>query len=236
MNNRALPIVAALALVVCAGAVYFLTKSPPPRTAASTPAVRETPAPQPGAPVEVWSQREIVPAPAGEGEAPASQEPQPAPATAQWEVKIDQILRLDANETETAQLLLNVLPTLPPEGQADAAQHITNLISDEEYGRVLPLVRSPSLNSELLEVLVNDLMNREEKIMLPTLLDIAKTPSHPHHEAALSDLQVFLEEDFGTDWAKWDAAMKAYFAKQQPEAAAETSETALPAVPPPVQR
>jgi hypothetical protein len=155
---------------------------------------------------------------------------------AQWEVKIDQILRLDANETETAQLLLNVLPTLPPDGQADAAQHITNLISDEEYARVLPLVRSPNLNPEVLDVLVTDLMNRDEKILLPTLLDIARTPNHPHHEEALSDLQIFLDEDFGTDWPEWDAAMKTYIAKQQAEAAADEILTTPQAPPAPVQR
>ena len=50
------------------------------------------------------------------------------PPLADWEIKIDQVLRANANETETAQMLINLLPTLPVEGQTEAAQHIANLI------------------------------------------------------------------------------------------------------------
>ena len=68
---------------------------------------------------------------------------------------------------------------------------------------------------------------------LPILLDIAKIPNHPHHEEAATDLQIFLDEDYGQDWPKWDAAMKSYLKKQAAENAAAEKEDAAEAVMPP---
>ena len=41
-------------------------------------------------------------------------------------------------------------------------------------------------------------------------LDIAKVPNHPFREEALSDLQIYLGDDFGTDWGKWNAEIEKY--------------------------
>ena len=61
-----------------------------------------------------------------------------------------------------AQMLINLLPTFPPEAPvAEAAQHISNLILDKDYNRVLPLLKNPNLSEEVQDVLVTDLMNRE---------------------------------------------------------------------------
>ena len=81
------------------------------------------------------------------------------------------------------------------------------------------------MNEDVLDVLVTDLMNREDPVKLPTLLEIAKIPNHPHHEEAATDLQIFLDEDYGTDWTKWDAKLKEYLKKQAAENAASESPT-----------
>ena len=141
-------------------------------------------------------------------------------------MKIDEVLRSSADETQTAQILINMLPSLPAEGQEEAAQHISNLIPDKEYGRVLPLVKNASAPQEVLDVFVTDLMNRDDAVKLPVLLDIAKIPNHPAHEEALTDLQIFLDGDFGNDWGKWDGALKAYLKKQREEDAAAGAPTA----------
>ena len=67
---------------------------------------------------------------------------------------------------------------------------------------------------------MNDLMNRDDAVKLPALLDLAKMPNHPHHEEALNDLQIFLDQDNGENWAKWDTSVKAYLKKQAAEEAA----------------
>jgi len=121
---------------------------------------------------------------------------------------------MNAENSVTAQMLINMLPTLPAEGQAEAAQHISNLIEDKDYNRVLPLLRNASLPEEVQDVLVTDLMNRDETVKLPALLDVAKIPTHPYHEEALTDLQIFLDVDNGQDWGKWDSAVKQYLKKQ----------------------
>jgi hypothetical protein len=124
-----------------------------------------------------------------------------------------------------------MLPTLPAEGQAEAAQHISNLIQDKDYNRVMPLLRNTSLPEEVQDVLVTDLMNREDSVKLPALLEVAKLPNHPHHEEAQTDLQIFLDEDYGNNWAKWEAAMKEYLKKQAAEDAAIDAATAQPGTP-----
>ena len=95
---------------------------------------------------------------------------------------------------------------------------------------MIAIVKNPQMPEEVLDVFVTDLMNRDDAVKLPTLLEIAKIPNHPHHEEAQTDLQIFLDEDYGNDWGKWDAAMKAYLKKQAEEAAADAAPA--PGVPP----
>ncbi len=227
MNSRPLIILAVVVLAICGAAIWFLQSTPPP---AMLPELAMT---TPG-PIEATAKSPTAAPPSRvENPAPAVAPP-PAPAPkpaglAEWEVKIDSVLRAnpdnsDAANSATAQMLINLLPTLPAEGQTEAAQHISNLLADKDYNKVLQIVKNPSMPEDVLDVFVTDLMNREDVVKLPTLLEIAKIPNHPHREEAATDLQIFLDEDYGTDWAKWDAAMKAYLKKQ----AAENAEVAPP--------
>jgi hypothetical protein len=77
--------------------------------------------------------------------------------------------------------------------------------------------RNPSFNSEVIEVFATDLMNREHKVMLPAMLDAVKMPNHPFHDEAKTTLEVFLDEDYGTDVAKWEKAMKDFLKKEAAE-------------------
>jgi hypothetical protein len=218
MNYRPVIILALIVAAIVGAAMWFLQTQPPVTVPAVTkPEVTFSPQAQP-----IPEQPSAPASRVAAGPTPV-QRTQPPPvqpaAPAEWETKIDQAIRSGADEAQTAQILINMLPTLPPEGQAEAAQHITNLIEDKDYHRVSALLRNPSLPEEVHDVLVTDLMNREDPVKLPALLDVAKIPNHPHHEEALTDLQIFLDEDFGTDWAKWDAALKEYLRKQAAEEA-----------------
>lgn len=220
MNFRSFIILSAVVVAIVGGAIWFLQSQPTPpaplpAVAAPAPVTGNT-MPGPSAPI-ARTETAPAPKPAVATTTPKA-EPQPL---AEWEVKIDQVLRSNAGETETAQVLINMLPTLPAEGQAEAAQHISNLIQDKDYNRVMPLLRNTSLPEEVHDVFVTDLMNREDAVKLPALLEIAKIPNHPHHEEAQTDLQIFLDEDFGTNWAKWDSAVKEYLRKEAAENAAD---------------
>lgn len=229
MNSRQLVIFAIVILAVVGAALWFLQSSPAPTvpeivTATpvkveklATPPIQGATIPKPRtSPVAKVEPEAVVPIPAKPVE------------IAEWETKIDSVLRAnpdssDAANRATAQMLINLLPTLPAEGQAEAAQHITNLLDDKEYNRVLALVKNPQMPEEVLDVFVTDLMNRDDTVKLPTLLEIAKIPNHPHHEEAQTDLQIFLDEDYGNDWGKWEAAMKTYLKKQAEEMAADAA-------------
>jgi len=232
MNNRLLAILAAVVLAICVGAIWFL-QSEPKRSALATPAPA-TPTPAPALPAPSYRTTEARPLPLPADSSTtnvAKPKTDPPKPPAEWEKKIDQILRAEVDETATAQLLINILPTLPPDGQAEAAQHISNLLLDKDYARVAPIVKNPNMPEEVLDVFVTDLMNRDDAVKLPVLLDIAKIPNHPHREESLSDLQIFLDEDYGTDWAKWESAMKSYLAKQAAEEAADAANAAPPTPP-----
>jgi hypothetical protein len=228
MKPRIVAIFAVVVLAVVAGAIWFLQQQPP----GAAPLVSATPAPvdyKPG--ITDTGNVPSTPAPRetlGRNGAPNAPGAAPRELT-DWERKIDDVLNSKANETETAQMLINLVPTLPPDGQAEAAQHITNLILDKDYGRVMPMLRNPALAEAVQDVLVTDLMNREDPVKLPALLEVARIPNHPYHEEAMTDLQIFLDQDNGTNWTKWDSAVRDYLRKQAADEAAANAEPATPA-------
>jgi len=228
MNSRSLLILATAALLIAGAVIAYLNMQPAPgplpgplaATPAPAPVAQATPAPSASTPPQSVAQ--VAQPPVSATPSPVKPTVTPAPIP-EWDAKIDSVLKMNVGSPEMAQMLINMLPTLPPEGQAEAAQHISNLIdNNKDYARVMPLLKNPNLPEEVQDVLVTDLMNRDDAVKLPALLDIAKIPTHPYHDEALTDLQIFLDADNGQDWGKWDSAVKQYLKKQ----AAENADTA----------
>jgi type IV secretory pathway VirB10-like protein len=103
MNNRVILIFAVVVLAICVAAAWFLqlqpkTETPPQASVApSTAPVRESaPVVPPPRPVPAKTSPAV--------QAPPKKADEPARPLAEWEVKIDQALRADIGETETAQL------------------------------------------------------------------------------------------------------------------------------------
>jgi hypothetical protein len=223
-NNRPLIIVACVVLAIVGGSLWFLNSQQPlpaPVTPGAKPLVEVPVGPQIYTPPPLDSGSAARKPTLATEDRAATAKPKGTPRPLEeWEIRIDEVLRSNADESQTAQILINMLPTLPPDGQSEAAQHIANLILDEEYSKVLPLVKNPNLPEDVLDVFVTDLMNREDNVKLPALLDIAKIPNHPHHEEALTDLEIFLDEDYGNDWSRWQQALDKYLKEQAAEEAA----------------
>lgn len=225
MNTRSVAIFAVVVAILVGVALWFLNSDIAPHATPAVATATPVPKAQPVTPPKTTtktnpSQQTAPQTPPTVETAPV---PQPA-ATTEDDRKIDEILRLypgntDADHTNTAQALINLLPTLTKDGQVECAQHISNLISDEEFKRVLPIWRNPSFNPDVIEVFATDLMNREHKIMLPAMLDAVRMPNHPYNEEAKTTLQVFLDEDYGNDVAKWEKAMQDYLKKEAEEEA-----------------
>lgn len=124
-----------------------------------------------------------------------------------WEEKVDGIISPEGDEKEKAQKLIEMFPHLPPDGQEEVAHHLSNLVADEDYAPLSNFVTNSALPEAVLDVFVEDAFNRPNSIKLPLLLEIAQDPQHPRAAEAKDVLELFLEEDYGSDWTKWQAKM-----------------------------
>ncbi len=224
MNTRSVAIFAVVVAILVGVAIWFLNSDIAPHAVPAAAAPAPTPKPLAPASNPTTTTKTIQSPPVAPQDPPkvdTAPAPQPAAMT-EDDRKIDEILRLypgntDADHTNTAQALINLLPALTKDGQVECAQHISNLLSDEEFKRVMPIWRNPSFNPDVIEVFATDLMNREHKVMLPAMLDAVRMPNHPYNEEAKTTLQVFLDEDYGNDVGKWEKAMKEFLKKEAEE-------------------
>jgi hypothetical protein len=132
----------------------------------------------------------------------------PANAGTNWEDALEEILASESEDTNKVKQLYAMFPTLPPEGQEEVAQHLSNLVEDEDYAPLSRLLADPKLPEDVLDVLMADLLNRPNSAKLPMFLELAFTADHPKAEEAKDLLELYLDEDFGTDKAKWEEAMQ----------------------------
>ena len=125
-----------------------------------------------------------------------------------WEDKVDEILGPEGEDSEKVKKLLEMFPRLPEDGQVEVAQHLSNLVPDENYEPLGKYLKDPKLPEPVLDVLLADLLNRPNSVKLPLLIDVAREPQHAKATEAKDLLELFLEEDYGTDWTKWQAKME----------------------------
>jgi len=145
-------------------------------------------------------------------EASINKFPQPQPSTnsnliSDWEDKLEDILGSDADEPIKAQQLLALFPRLPEDGQVEVAQHLSNLVSDEAYAPLGKYLIDSKLPEPVLDVLMVDVLNRPNAVKLPLLLEVARDSQHPKASEAKDLLELYLEEDYGTDWNKWQSKL-----------------------------
>src|SRR5437660_53615 len=124
-----------------------------------------------------------------------------------WEEKIDTILTSDIPDNQKAKKMLEMFPQLSPEAQEEVAHHLSNLVPDEEYAPLGNYLTNSALPEPVLDVLLEDVFNRPNSVKLPLLLDMARNPQHPKAQESKDVLELFLEEDYGNDWSKWQAKM-----------------------------
>jgi hypothetical protein len=112
--------------------------------------------------------------------------------------------------------MLEMFPKLAPDAQEEVAHHLSNLTPDEDYAPVANLLTNSSLSESVLDVFMEDVVNRPNAVKLPLLLEVAQNPQHPGAQEAKDVLELFLEEDYGTDWTKWQAKMQDWL-KENPD-------------------
>jgi hypothetical protein len=130
-----------------------------------------------------------------------------AASTNDWEEKIDDIIGSDDPDTNKVAKLYALFPTLPPDGQEEAAQHLSNLVDDEDYAPLGEMLKNDKLPEGVLDELLADALNRPNNLKLPVLLTVASDENHAKHDEAKDLLELYLGEDYGTDWNSWGTHM-----------------------------
>ncbi len=132
---------------------------------------------------------------------------------ADWEDKLDEILGSEADDTNKVKQLFAVFPRLPEDGQSEVAQHLANLVADENYAPLGQLLRNAKLPESVLDVLMGDALNRPNSVKLPLLVDIARNPQHPKADEAKDLVELYLDEE---DPAKWPQKLQEWL-KENPD-------------------
>ena len=131
-------------------------------------------------------------------------------SSAPWEKTIDAIAdRTDLADAVKARFLITMLAGLPEEALTKAAEEAVVRLPDSDYRAVvMPTLVNPQTHGLAMSVLFADLMERPGSISMPILLAIAKDARHPYAPFARENLELLLDRDFGSDWTKWDAAIR----------------------------
>jgi hypothetical protein len=133
-----------------------------------------------------------------------------------WEDKVDEIIGPEGEDSEKVKRLLEMFPRLPEDGQVEVAQHLSNLVPDENYEPLGKILKDAKMPEAVLDVLLADLLNRPNSVKLPTILEVASNPQNPKASESKDLLELFLEEDYGADWPKWQAKMDEWL-KENPD-------------------
>jgi hypothetical protein len=151
-----------------------------------------------------------IPHPAASRPAEVISNSSPAQATAvatnlltDWENKLDQILGGPGDESDKAKLLVDMFPWLPENGQVEVARHLSNLTTDNNYATLGQFLTNSTLPAPVLDVLMQDLLNRPNSVKLPMFVGIARQEQNPESGEARELLELFLENNYGNDWNKW---------------------------------
>jgi hypothetical protein len=124
-------------------------------------------------------------------------------------VEREAILGSTEPAADKAARLLRLLPQVPGQELGEAAQHLANLLEDDQVWQAAGYLTNATASPVVQEVLLADLSNRPEAVRLPLWLQIAQTRKHPQAEEVRRRLANTLPEDHGTNWTAWAAAVQA---------------------------
>jgi hypothetical protein len=124
-----------------------------------------------------------------------------------WDQQLDGILLGEDDENGKADKILALIPLAPAEHQPELAQHLANMTRDDHYDGVAGMLTNAATSPDVANVLLNDLLNRNNTLKLPILLAIARNGDHPLKDQALDLLGLLTQQDNGTDWDQWSTSI-----------------------------
>jgi hypothetical protein len=174
-------------------------------TTTTAPAMANATSPGPAATLSNSAPGLSSSVPSVAGQSPRDISPASTNLITDWEDKLDSILSADGEDADKAKQMLEMFPRLPEEGQTEVAQHLANLTSDEDFPALGKYLTNSTMPESVLDVLMSDLLNRPNSLKLPLLVDVARDSQNPKAGEAKDLLELYLEEDYGTDWNTWQA-------------------------------
>jgi len=197
--------------VVAAGVILGFLGHPPPGVVTS--AIREASA-KPAKQTEPAGRLANPQKPAST-QKPTGATTTPVIAQFDWEDDVNSILSSDDKADAKSDQLVALFPTLPEEGQIEAAQSLFYMLSDHEFAAFEQYLANASLSAPVLNLLMTGALNRPDKVKLPILLDVARNDANPKAGDARELLRGFLGADYGTDWAQWRSGIEKHLAQNQ---------------------
>jgi hypothetical protein len=136
--------------------------------------------------------------------------PQPPEENMQWEQQLDDVLLADTDANTKADRILALIPTAPTNAQVELSQHLVNMVQDDHYEGAAQMLTNPATPADVSTVLMNDLLNRNNTLKLPMLLDVARDEDHPLKDQAREMLELLIQQDDGTNWDQWGASINTW--------------------------
>ncbi len=124
-----------------------------------------------------------------------------------WQERLGEILSSEDEDDLKAKDMLELIPRLPPDGQVEVAQRANQMLSDDDYRILAPYATNSALPEPVLDTLFAGVLGRPDSIRLPLLLSIAEDEQHPRSEDALTLLEGFLGQAYGTNWNQWSTTV-----------------------------
>ena len=81
------------------------------------------------------------------------------------------------------------------------------MVQDDHYDGTAAMLTNAATPADVSDVLMNDLLNRNNALKLPMLLAIARNDNHPLKDQALDLLGLLTQEDNGTNWDQWSSTI-----------------------------
>lgn len=115
---------------------------------------------------------------------------------------------------EKAEDLLAMFPRLEPDDQRKVALAAFRQAGDANYDVIQPHLLNSTLDPQVLNVFMSDMLKRKSPIKLPTLLELARVDGHPLQQESGARLRALLKTDQGTNWTRWERVVEMRLASE----------------------
>lgn len=128
------------------------------------------------------------------------------------EAQIYKVAHSGLTRREKALEFFRMFDRLDRQGQRKVAHAAVEEVDDADHDLIRKYLFNRDLHPQVLSVFMTDTLKRKDTIRLPVLLQLARTDGHPLQTEARDLLHSLLQTNHGTDWAKWEQAVKTQIA------------------------